>query len=107
MNLFKTLPVLLLAIAAGASTAIKCHEGTTENGEGKLTETTCQEGVTQCISISFNHNGKSVVIYDCYAETDVVQDTCMDHTTMLGPGKTCVCTGNLCNSAGAPNFALS
>ena len=58
------LKIWFLILFQGASTAIKCHSGITENGEenpllpeGKLTETTCQEGVTQCVSGTYIYNG--------------------------------------------------
>lgn len=109
MNLFKTLSVLLLAIAAvqGASTKIKCHTGIISNGEGKMTETTCPKGVTQCSKATttvsgsqYKFSGHSVVTKTCSLVAPIVAYVdCHDKDVLGIKTTTCHCTGHLCNAA--------
>lgn len=102
MNLFKTLSVLLLAIAAvqGASTKIKCHTGIISNGEGKMTETTCPKGVTQCSKATTTVSGHSVVTKTCSLVAPIIAYVdCHDKDVLGIKTTTCHCTGHLCNAA--------
>jgi len=110
MNLFKTLSVLLLAIAA-VQGAIQCKTGKegiklTSGSRNKLKNTYCAEGVTQCLRIASG----SRQVYFCSPQTDLFDEGCttkkiLPITPTLGgrpvQGETCVCTGSLCD-AGPP-----
>lgn len=105
MNI-KTISVLLLAIAAvqGGSTTIKCHQGLKINDEGEMTETTCSEGVTQCLKASGTVSGQNAALYSCSPDINYVADVgCSEQQVKISgvivKANQCLCTGNLCNSA--------
>jgi len=98
MNLFKTLSVLLLAIAAVQGTFYqKCYFGTIINGEEKIKETTCSEGVTQCLKETGPYMGGTKVTKMCSPNKNITKGCQNDE---LGRDfSLCFCTGHLCNNA--------
>jgi len=106
MNLFKTLPVLLLAIAA-VQGAIQCKSGT----GGSTYNKHCPSYATQCVTITSSNSAGSVTGYSCREKRSQKPNGCTTETStrtgMANQVTKCYCTGNLCNGSGGsfPNDA--
>merc|ERR1712203_531608 len=89
--------------------------GTAENESNtiaQLTEASCDDGVTQCLKVQASAAGVSGYTYSCSDKTEKEDGCHKVEQTILGlsiNAETCVCTGNLCNSASARgiNFILA
>merc|ERR1712241_425309 len=111
MNFEKKILFLFLlvtcTISEGKGSRIKCYTGVKgSNGNAhdevkKLEEKTCDEGVSQCSKAFGSLMGASGHTYSCGSK-DVLPNGCTEvEQNILGTtikAKSCVCTGNLCNS---------
>jgi len=100
MNLFKTLSVLLLAIAA-VQGAIQCKSGT----GGSTYNKACASHATQCVTITTSNSAEgSITGYGCREKRTQKPNGCSTKTsTITGVANEvtkCYCTGNLCNGSG-------
>jgi len=124
----------LTAISAIQGDTIKCYVGVaTAHGDNKvdhLIPTTCPEDVTKCMKTSAGFGQTSSSTYACGQKTEgsisdslgslgsIFEDGCKKHenkganellaglTGQEASSEICVCTGNLCNSAGSNQFNL-